>query len=152
MQESFLMPFNVLRPLKVDGAKQPFDVDNFGELTRELKNAEAACYGFVGAAVEGNHLYGDIGEIPGPAWKPGVTQDGQAEDDSDVAEITGLMSRAGNWPPGLRCIIRRVKPSRRHLKNHRLREGDRLEIQHHLHEHPRRRDRGSAGQPARPVH
>jgi hypothetical protein len=27
------------------------------------------------------------------------------------------MSRAGNWPPGLRWIIRRVKPSRRHLKN-----------------------------------
>ena len=59
----------------------------------------------------------DIREIPGTAWKPGVTQDGHAEDDSDVAEITGLMSRAGNWPPGLRWIIRRVKPSRRHLKN-----------------------------------
>jgi len=25
--------------------------------------------------------------------------------------------RAGNWPPGLRWIIRRVRPSRRHLKN-----------------------------------
>ena len=27
------------------------------------------------------------------------------------------MSRAGNWPGGLRWIARRVKPSRRHLKN-----------------------------------
>jgi hypothetical protein len=27
------------------------------------------------------------------------------------------MSRAGNWPGGLRRIARRVKPSRRHLKN-----------------------------------
>ena len=51
------------------------------------------------------------------AQRPGVTQDGYAEDDSDVAEITGLMSRSGNWPPGLRWIIRRVRPSRRHLKN-----------------------------------
>jgi hypothetical protein len=59
----------------------------------------------------------DIRQIPGGAWKPGVTQDGHAEDDSDVAEITGLMSRSGNWPDGLRWIIRRVRPSRRHLKN-----------------------------------
>jgi hypothetical protein len=59
----------------------------------------------------------DIRQVPAAAWKPGVTQDGQAEDDSDVAEITGLMSRAGNWPPGLRWIIRRVRPSRRHIRN-----------------------------------
>jgi hypothetical protein len=59
----------------------------------------------------------DIRQIPGAAWKPGVTQDGHAEDDSDVTEITGLMTRSGNWPDGLRWIVRRVKPSRRHLKN-----------------------------------
>jgi hypothetical protein len=59
---------------------------------------------------------GDIGKIPDEAWKPGVTQDGHAEQDTDAAEITGLMSRSGNWPDGLRQIARRVKPSRRHLK------------------------------------
>ncbi len=58
----------------------------------------------------------DIRKIPEEAWKPGVTQDGHAEEDTDVAEITGLMSRSGNWPDGLRWIVRRVKPSRRHLK------------------------------------
>ena len=58
----------------------------------------------------------DIRKIPGEAWKPGVTQDGHAEQETDVAEITGLMSRSGNWPDGLRWIVRRVKPSRRHLK------------------------------------
>jgi Transposase DDE domain group 1 len=58
----------------------------------------------------------DIRKIPAGAWKPGVTQDGHAEDGTDVAEITGLMSRSGNWPPGLRWVIRRVKPSRRHMK------------------------------------
>jgi Transposase DDE domain group 1 len=58
-----------------------------------------------------------IRQVPAGAWKPGTGQDGTAEDDKDVAEITGLMSRAGNWPAGLRWIARRVKPPRRHLRN-----------------------------------
>jgi len=58
-----------------------------------------------------------IRKVPADAWKPGTGQDGTAEDDTDVAEITGLMSRAGNWPAGLRWIARRVKPSRRHIRN-----------------------------------
>src|SRR6185437_462706 len=55
--------------------------------------------------------------VPEDAWKPGVRQDGGIEEDKDVAEITGLLGRAGNWPDGLRWIARRVKPSRRHKKN-----------------------------------
>jgi hypothetical protein len=55
--------------------------------------------------------------VPGSAWKPGVRQDGTAEDDKDTAEITNLLARAGNWPDCLRWIARRVKPSRRHLRN-----------------------------------
>ena len=58
-----------------------------------------------------------IRQVPAGAWKPGTAQDGTAEDDKDVAEITGLMSRAGNWPDGLRRIARRVRPSRRHMRN-----------------------------------
>jgi Transposase DDE domain group 1 len=58
-----------------------------------------------------------IRQVPAGAWKPGTGQDGSAEEDKDVAEITDLMSRAGNWPEGLRWIARRVKPSRRHLRN-----------------------------------
>jgi hypothetical protein len=58
-----------------------------------------------------------IRRLPAGAWKPGITQDGRAEEDKDIAEITGLMTRAGNWPGGLRWIARRVKPSRRHLRN-----------------------------------
>ena len=58
-----------------------------------------------------------IAAVPEDAWKPGLCQDGATEDDKDTAEITGLMSRAGNWPEGLRWIARRVKPSRRHKKN-----------------------------------
>jgi Transposase DDE domain group 1 len=55
--------------------------------------------------------------VPAGAWKPGIGQDGKAEEDKDVAEITHLMSRAGNWPGGLRWIVRRVKPSRRQMSN-----------------------------------
>jgi hypothetical protein len=60
--------------------------------------------------------------LPAAAWKPGTAQDGTAEQDKDAAEITGLMTRAENWPGGLRWIARRVKPSRRHLKNLTARE------------------------------
>jgi hypothetical protein len=55
--------------------------------------------------------------VPADAWKPGTAQDGAVEEDKDVAEITHLMSRAGNWPEGLRWIVRRVKPSRRQARN-----------------------------------
>ena len=39
-----------------------------------------------------------IMQVPAGAWKPGIGQDGAAEEDKDVAEVTHLMSRAGNWP------------------------------------------------------
>jgi hypothetical protein len=58
-----------------------------------------------------------IRQVPAGAWQPGISQDGAIEDDKDVAEITHLMSRAGNWPDELRWIARRVKPSRRHIRN-----------------------------------
>ena len=34
-----------------------------------------------------------IWKVPAAAWKPGTGQDGKAEGDKDVAEITGLMSQ-----------------------------------------------------------
>jgi len=39
---------------------------------------------------------GAIGKVPTDAWKPGIAQDGPLEEDKHVAEITHLMSRAGN--------------------------------------------------------
>jgi len=38
-----------------------------------------------------------IGKVPAGAWKPGTGQDGTAEDDKDIAEITHLLARAENW-------------------------------------------------------
>jgi hypothetical protein len=58
-----------------------------------------------------------IRQLPAATWKPGTGQDATIEEDKDVAEITHLMSRAGNWPSGLRWIARRVKPSRRQMRN-----------------------------------
>jgi len=58
-----------------------------------------------------------IAQVPADAWKPGIGQDGTLEEDKAVAEITGTMSRAGNWPEGLRWIARRVKPSRRQMRH-----------------------------------
>lgn len=55
--------------------------------------------------------------LPASAWKPGLDQDGNVQEDKHVAEITDLMSRAGRWPGGLRWIVRRTKPSRRQVKN-----------------------------------
>jgi hypothetical protein len=58
-----------------------------------------------------------IRQVPQDVWEPGIGQDGAIEEDKDVAEITHLLSRAGNWPGGLRWIARRVKPSRRQMPN-----------------------------------
>jgi len=86
-----------------------------------------------------------IRQVPAGAWKPGTGQDGSAEDDKDVAEITDLMSRAGNWPPGQAVPPPPEEP-------HRLREEDRLEVLDHLHEHPGHRDNRRARQPSPAVH
>ena len=58
-----------------------------------------------------------IGLLPPGAWQAAVDQDGVVQDDKHVAEITHLLGRAGNWPGGLRWIVRRTRPSRRQAKN-----------------------------------
>src|SRR6266566_2078185 len=58
-----------------------------------------------------------IGLLPSGAWQAAVDQDGAVQEDKHVAEITHLLGRAGNWPAGLRWIVRRTKPSRRQMKN-----------------------------------
>jgi Transposase DDE domain group 1 len=55
--------------------------------------------------------------LPASAWQAGLDQDGTVQDDKHVTEITQLMSRAAGWPAGLRWIVRRTKPSRRHAGN-----------------------------------
>jgi hypothetical protein len=58
-----------------------------------------------------------IGLLPATGWQAAVDQEGVVQDDKHVAEITHLMRRAAAWPPGLRWIVRRTRPSRRQARN-----------------------------------
>jgi hypothetical protein len=99
--------------VRVDGAGASHDlIEHLLSLSTPAKKVLFTCGWTIMAADEDA-----IRQVPAGAWKPGTTQDSRAEQDKDVAEITGLMTRAGNWPEGLRWIARRVKPSRRHLRN-----------------------------------
>lgn len=57
-----------------------------------------------------------IARLPERAWESALQQDGTPHEEYGVAELTGLNEREG-WIDGLRLIVRRVRPSRRHLKN-----------------------------------
>jgi hypothetical protein len=99
--------------VRVDGAGASHDlIGHLLSLSSPRKKVLFTCGWTIMAADEDA-----IRQVPAAAWKPGIAQDGKPEADKDTAEITGLMTRAGNWPEGLRWIARRVKPSRRHLRN-----------------------------------
>ena len=124
--------------VRVDGAGASHDlIKHLISLSSPRRTVLFTCGWMITAADEDA-----IRQVPAAAWKPGISQDGGIEDDKDVAEVTGLMTRAGNWPDGLRWIARpreAVPPA--HEEPDRLREEDRLEVLDHLHEHPRRRHR-----------
>ena len=117
--------------IRVDGAGASHElVNHLLPMSSARKIVLFTCGWMITAADEAS-----IMQVPRDAWKPGIAQDGQAEEDKDVAEITGLMSRVGNWPDGLRWIARRgetVPPT--YEEPDGLREEDRLEVLHHLHE------------------
>jgi hypothetical protein len=52
--------------------------------------------------------------LPEQAWSDLLRRDGAATDTAGVAELTGLDTRTEQWIEGLRLIVRRIKPSRRH--------------------------------------
>jgi hypothetical protein len=56
-----------------------------------------------------------IAQLPASAWTNAIGQDGTVQDDCHVAELTGLSTRHG-WPKRQRLLVRRSRPSRRHLK------------------------------------
>jgi hypothetical protein len=99
--------------VRIDGAGASHDlVEHLLTLSTKRKALLFTCGWMITASDEDA-----IRQVPEPAWLPGLTQDGDLEQDKDAAEITHLMTRAGIWPDGLRWIARRVKPSRRHLRN-----------------------------------
>src|ERR1700676_1689849 len=99
--------------VRVDGAGASHElVDHLLKLASPRRKVLFTCGWMITPADEDA-----IKMVPEGAWKPGPGQDGELEEDKHVAEVTHLMSRAGNWPDGLRWIVRRVKPSRRQMKN-----------------------------------
>jgi Transposase DDE domain group 1 len=99
--------------VRVDGAGASHDlVKHLLSMSSPRRSVLFTCGWMITAADEAA-----IMQVPQDAWKPGTGQDGAVEEDKDVAEVTHLMSRAGNWPGGLRWIVRRVKPSRRQMPN-----------------------------------
>ncbi|WP_338898257.1 IS1380 family transposase [Streptomyces sp. TG1A-60] len=56
-----------------------------------------------------------IAKLPEAAWETSLHQDGSLQEGYFVAELTGLNTREG-WPQGMKLIVRRVKPTRRHLR------------------------------------
>ena len=57
-----------------------------------------------------------ISQLAEQDWQVSLHQDGTPQAEYGIAELTGLNTRTG-WPEGLRLLVRRVRPSRRHLKN-----------------------------------
>ena len=99
--------------VRIDGAGASHDlVKHLLSLTSPRRTLLFTCGWMITAADEQA-----IALLPADAWKPGIAQDATIEEDKDVAEITCLTARAGNWPDGLRWIARRVKPSRRQVRN-----------------------------------
>jgi hypothetical protein len=56
-----------------------------------------------------------IAALSKAAWEAAVDQDGAVQDACHVAELTSLNRRAGGWPAGIRLLVRRARPSKRHL-------------------------------------
>ena len=99
--------------VRVDGAGASHElIKHLLSLSSARKTVLFTCGWMITAADEDA-----IRQLPADAWKPGTAQDGSVEQDKGVAEITDLMTRAENWPDGLRWIVRRVKPSRRQMRN-----------------------------------
>ncbi|MEY8656073.1 IS1380 family transposase [Brachybacterium paraconglomeratum] len=51
-----------------------------------------------------------FGLIPKHVWEPAYNSDGEVRVGADVAELTGLLDLDGDWPEGMRVIVRRERP------------------------------------------
>jgi Transposase DDE domain group 1 len=99
--------------VRIDGAGASHElIGHLKSLTARRRTVLFTCGWMITGADEDA-----IRMLPAAAWKPGVDQDGEVEEDKHVAEITHLTSRAAGWPAGLRWVVRRTKPSRRQMKN-----------------------------------
>ncbi len=50
-----------------------------------------------------------ISKVPKKAWAPAIDPEGEARENGNVVEITGMLN-VTTWPPGMRVLIRREHP------------------------------------------
>ena len=100
--------------VRVDGAGASHElIKHLLSMSSPRRNVLFTCGWMITAGRRGR----DHGSARQARGSPASARTARSEEDKHVAEITHLMSRAGNWPDGLRWIVRRVKPSRRQMKN-----------------------------------
>ncbi|MFE7243756.1 IS1380 family transposase [Streptomyces sp. NPDC057580] len=98
--------------VRVDGAGATHDLLKHLEALNTTRRTVRYTVGWkIGESDEGA-----IAKLPETAWETSLHQDGSLQDGYAVAELTALNTREG-WPEGMRLIVRRVKPSRRQMKN-----------------------------------
>jgi hypothetical protein len=102
-------PYRAKILIRIDGAGATHDL-----LThlQSLNTTRRTVYYTVGWAItEADETA--IAKLPAHVWDAGLHQDGQADSEVGVAELTGLSTRTG-WPDGQRLIVRRTRPAGRH--------------------------------------
>jgi hypothetical protein len=57
-----------------------------------------------------------IAAVPADVWAPALTPDDKVRRGAHVTEITGLLTLAGGWPPGMRLLARTEPLHPRHRK------------------------------------
>ncbi|HEX6449002.1 MAG TPA: FAD-dependent monooxygenase [Trebonia sp.] len=85
--------------------------------TQSTATLPSSGIGFNTSVQDSYDLAWKLAAFPSGQTGPALLDRDLGMQNEEVAEITGLMSRAENWPDGLQWIARRMKPSRRHKKN-----------------------------------
>ena len=81
----------------------------------EFSSPTAQVHYFVGFDFD-ERVRAITGHVPATAWAPALDAAGNPRDDTQVAELTGLLrhshsgDRLAGWPPDMRIIIRRENP------------------------------------------
>ena len=98
--------------VRVDGAGAPTACTNTSSSSPPRRRTVRFTTGWTITALDEQA----IARLPEAAWETSLNQDGSVQEGYFVAELSGVSEREG-WSKGLRLIVRRVKPSRRHLAN-----------------------------------
>ncbi|MFL6054373.1 MAG: hypothetical protein ACJ72W_15855 [Actinoallomurus sp.] len=97
--------------MRIDGAGATHDLLEHLEGLNTTRRTVRYCVGW--KMTEADEAA--IADLDHSAWSVSLHQDGSPQQEYAVAELTGLNTRPG-WPEGMRPLVRRTRPSRRHHK------------------------------------